>query len=458
MKAVAAAVFALTCVFLSPASAQGWALQGTVITPDAVIEDGVVVVADARLAAVAKDAKPPAGVVAQKISGIIVPGFIDLHNHLTWNVFPRWHPAQKFANRYEWQTTAEYDRVLRIPQGRLIANGLGCKANLFAEVKALVGGATSIAGSFIGRTDAERACVAGLVRNLDHSAGFPKPPSSPPCGGEASPIPALVANEVFPIEATFEHLNWLRCELQQGTVKGLLVHLAEGRPNDAAARREFRMLKGQGLVRAGVGIIHGTALTLEDFQAMRDNGAGLVWSPRSNDELYGGTTNILAAQAEGVMIAIGPDWSPTGSGGMLQELEYAASHHSGITAKQYVAMATSTAAKIVRLDDRIGSLAAGKMADLVVIRSRGGAAYDTVVTATPADILLVAVGGIPLYGDPGIMAALLPGKKLESLTVCGSEKKLFLEAATSESWDTVRGTLDAELQRYGSHLSSFECG
>jgi hypothetical protein len=457
MKGVAAALFALVWVFLGPAYGQGWALQGTVVIPDSVVEDGVVVVADDRITVVGKDAKPPMGVVVQKIPGIIVPGFIDLHNHLTWNVFPRWHPAQKFSNRYEWQTTAEYDRVLRIPQGRLIANGLGCKANLFAEVKALVGGATSIAGSFIGRTDAERACVAGLVRNLDHSAGFAKPPSSPPCGGEAPPIPALVANEVFPIEASFERLNWLRCELQQGTVKGLLIHLAEGKPNDAAARREFRMLKGQGLVRAGVGIIHGTALALEDFQAMRDNGAGLVWSPRSNDELYGGTTNILAAQAEGVMIAIGPDWSPTGSGGVLQELNYAAARYAGITAKQYLAMATSTAAKIVRLDDRIGSLAPGKMADLVVIRSRGGAAYETVVTATPADVLLVAVGGVPLYGDPALMTALVPGKKLEDLTVCGEPKKLFLATATSESWDTVRGALEAELQRYGSNLSSFEC-
>jgi 5-methylthioadenosine/S-adenosylhomocysteine deaminase len=51
---------------------------------------------------------------------------------------------------------------------------------------------------------------------------------------------------------------------------------------------------------------------------MHDAGVGLVWSPRSNNELYGGTLNIAAAQAVGLSFAIAPDWSPTGSAGMLQ--------------------------------------------------------------------------------------------------------------------------------------------
>jgi len=416
-----------------------------------------VIVGGDKIAAVAKDAQPPQGAPHIKVDGIILPGFIDLHNHLTWNVFPRWRPTQKFSSRYEWQATPEYDQALRIPQGRMMANGLGCKANLFAEVKALAGGATSIAGSLIGQMDPERTCVVGLVRNLDHSSGFAKAPSQPACAGEAPTIPAAVANEVFPMEAKFERLNWLRCELQQGTLRGLLVHLAEGKPNDATARREFRMLQGQGLLQPGLVIIHGTALTVEDFVAMRDK-SGLVWSPRSNDELYGGGPNIGAALAVGVNVAIAPDWSPTGSAGMIPEINYAAARHYAVRPKQYVAMASSAPAQMVRLDDRIGTLAPGKIADLLVIRSRGGAPYETVVTATPADILLVAVDGTPLYGDPVIMSALLPGKKLEELTVCGEKKMLFLESALPDgSWDAVRGQLEAELKRYGSSLGPIEC-
>ena len=73
----------------------------------------------------------------------------------------------------------------------------------------------------------------------------------------------------------------------------------------------------------GVIVIHGVALAPEDFMQMGQNKVGLVWSPRSNDELYGATTNIAAARSAHVETAIAPDWSPTGSGGMLQELNYA---------------------------------------------------------------------------------------------------------------------------------------
>jgi hypothetical protein len=38
-------------------------------------------------------------------------GLIDLHNHLAWIVFPRWHPAQEFTNRYDWQQKPTYQNV-----------------------------------------------------------------------------------------------------------------------------------------------------------------------------------------------------------------------------------------------------------------------------------------------------------------------------------------------------------
>jgi len=109
----------------------------------------------------------------------------------------------------------------------------------------------------------------------------------------------------------------------------------------------------------------------------------------------------------------------------------------------------------------IGSASSSRarLADLLVIRSRGGAPYETVVTSTPADVMLVAVSGVPLYGDPTLMTTLLPGKKLEELTVCGEKKLLFLDSALpGERWKTVRRQLEAELQRYASNLAPIECG
>src|SRR5262249_8218889 len=94
------------------ARAAEWSIGGTVMTPDTVIQDGVVRIADEKIAGVG-----PQGSVAAKgspliLPGIILPGLVDLHNHLSWNVLQRWLPARKFANRYEWQDFAEYDRSL----------------------------------------------------------------------------------------------------------------------------------------------------------------------------------------------------------------------------------------------------------------------------------------------------------------------------------------------------------
>jgi 5-methylthioadenosine/S-adenosylhomocysteine deaminase len=457
-SAIAAACVALLAVHA--ARADTFALRGTVLTPDAVIEDATVVIDGEAIGQLASSVTLPVGASVVATDGLILPGLIDLHNHLTWNVFPRWKPNQLFADRYEWQALPEYDRFLRIPQGRMLADGYGCKANLFAEIKAIIGGATSVSGSFIGRSAGDRMCVVGMARNLDHESGLLRKPSTPPCAGAPPPMISAVANEVFPMEIPHDRLDWYRCELHQGTLRSLLVHLSEGRPSDASSRREFRMLKAQGMLQPGLVLIHGTALTATDLKEVKDSNVGLIWSPRSNNELYGGTLSIAIVQAVGVPVAIAPDWSPTGSAGMLQEMSYIAARYSEVTPKSLVSMATSVPAAIARIDGQVGSLQTGRLADLLVLKKRIGGAYETVIASTPADVRLIVVGGTPVYGDRDLMERLLPGKPLDELTVCGTQKVLNLGGVNLPgipTWDGLRRELEAELQRYGSALAAMEC-
>jgi cytosine/adenosine deaminase-related metal-dependent hydrolase len=78
---------------------------------------------------------------------------------------------------------------------------------------------------------------------------------------------------------------------------------------------------------AGSSIIHGVALRKPDFEKMAAAGVGLIWSPRSNIELYGETADVATAKAvkvkedQRITIALAPDWSPSGSDGVLQELK-----------------------------------------------------------------------------------------------------------------------------------------
>jgi 5-methylthioadenosine/S-adenosylhomocysteine deaminase len=165
--------------------------------------------------------------------------------------------------------------------------------------------------------------------------------------------------------------------------------------------------------------------------------------------------DMSAARKEGVTIAIAPDWSPTGSDGMLQELNYARAKFSDFNAVQLTTMATSVPAKLARVDHRIGQLKAGLYADLLVIRRKEGSAYDSVVTASPADVQLVVVGGRPVYGDSTLMQQLAPDKKLALVTICGASKAVDLgnTIAAQSSWDAVKASLQERLSQ-GPHPTS----
>src|SRR5438034_950064 len=89
-----------TCTYCV-AQEQKYALKGTVVTPDHVYEDGTILIAGEKIQAIGSNIDTPSGTKVFETGGIILPGFVDVHNHLTWNVLPRWKPAREFANRYE---------------------------------------------------------------------------------------------------------------------------------------------------------------------------------------------------------------------------------------------------------------------------------------------------------------------------------------------------------------------
>jgi 5-methylthioadenosine/S-adenosylhomocysteine deaminase len=466
---VAAGLIALgACV--DRAAADDWTIAGTLLTPSGIIADGSVTISGQKIVAVGANSTLPSGATAIKVPGIILPGFIDLHNHLTWNILPRWLPGRTFADRYEWQDTAEYDRFLVTPHN-LALNAAACESEIYAEIKALAGGATSVVGSLLPIGHPENAkCSKGLARNLDLASGLPftPPAASDPCNkGTGSDAPLDVVDyEVFPLELPHARLDYLLCELGTGNLRSLIVHLSEGNPRDSSAHREFTMFSKSGSLPPGLVFVHGTALRSEDFAKMTDGtSVGLVWSPRSNDELYGSTTNVAAARLANVTVAIAPDWSPSGSAGVLQEISYAARHHF-IASEKLIEMATTSPAKMSRLDAYIGSLEAGKYADFVVVDAKidpnAKKPLDPIVKATPADIKLVVVGGQAVYGDPALLAQLLPpGTKLDALTVCGSPKAVYLGQSGAidlgKSLSDIQATLNAALAKAGSGIPDIEC-
>ncbi len=445
-------LFLLTVAFAAQAQKEPLALTGTLVTREGTIEHGTVLMQGGRILAAGAGVPLPAGTRVVTTGGVIAPGLIDLHNHLTWNVFPRWKPVQEFGNRYDWQQKPVYNVLMTVPHQAMVAAGLECEMERYAEVKAITEGETSITGS------PQLACDQGLARNLDYD---------PELGGGLGKI----LYNVFPLQMSEEELAAAKSALDGPPRGSLLIHLAEGSPKDAAAAREFAMLKARGLLRPGVSLIHAGGIKPEGFAEMAKARVGLVWSPRSNIELYGDTANVSAAHAAGVTMALAPDWSPTGSDGLLGELNYAWVWNQTqvphlFTDRDLVDMATSNAADLVGLGSRIGSLAPGYAADLIVVTgdgvSEGGAgvgkdAYWVLTHSTPRDLQLVIIGGDAVYGDAALLKqAAAPGSSPEPLQVCGLQKAILLQG---QKFEQTEKTLDRALRQLGRELAPLAtCG
>jgi len=424
----------------APPSGPSFIVRGTLVTPDEVIHHGQLLVSGERIADLGPSVSAPAGVPTVDVDGVVFPGLIDLHNHILWNLLPRWKAPELSADRYVWQELPDYVAHLAGPQGRLVASGHGCDMNRYGEYKAIVGGATSVVGSFAPTAEEPHRndCIKGLARNLDFYSGL--------YGEMVNDEP--VRYVIFPLETPVAEANALREGLASHHVTTVLVHLAEGK--DASARREFAMLRAQGLLRPGLSIIHGVALHEDHFREMAADGVGLIWSPRSNYELYGQTTDVAQAKAAGLTLALSPDWSPTGSNSMLDELHYAYEWNSRMKVfdpAELVKMATTHPARLAAISDRLGSLAKGLYADLLVVRDQGTSPYEALLLARPQDVRLVVIDGQPIYGDAALMKRLVAdARQLEPLSVCG-EAKAF-DAGGRE------GTADVSLARTSARLAA----
>jgi hypothetical protein len=106
---------------------------------------------------------------------------------------------------------------------------------------------------------------------------------------------------------------------------------------------------------------------------------------------------------------------------------------ASLSAERLVRAVTADAATILGWGDQIGSLREGALADLLVIRGTDGDPYEDLIDATERDVGLVAVHGVPRYGDRRIMDELQsdPSLPLEPWTEGGLHASFQLTTPSS---------------------------
>ncbi len=357
---------------------------------------------------------------------VVSPGLINPHDHISFaNTSPRSHGTERYEHRHDWRKGLRGHTKIRT-EGTASANAVRA-----AELRFVMSGATATAG--VGGQP-------GLLRNVDSAPQFLEGAGMKLADSDTFPLGDSSPTASWPYFACVQFPATRRTASQVASQTAYLPHISEG--IDAIARLEFFCQSdsesdaAHDLLAKQTAIVHGVGLQAEDIAKYRDTQTALVWSPRSNVDLYGNTAPVVLYDNLGVQIALGTDWLASGSMNMARELRCAADlndRHFGrhFTDQALWKMVTQNAAFAVGAKDTLGMLKPGYAGDVAVFSAGAAKDYRAVIDANPDDVILVLRSGRPLYGDAALLAQEgLGADECEDIDVCGIAKKACVKKDT----------------------------
>ena len=420
-----------------PLVIKGRILAMSAADPDASFVGRVFLNDDGLVDAVtAGNATAPAGFANAPVVDVgtawVLPGLIDLHNHVAYNALPLWaEPSQStpFRHHNSWTDAPTYRSAIGWPSW-VLAKADPEALLAYVQTRALVGGTTAIQG-----WPAFNRPPLTVLRSIDNEKAG-----------------STTRNLIYTSALTQTPLQLARMAQQMDRGAGFIYHCSEGQRGSVVAQ-EFSDAASAGcLTHTFVGI-HCNAVPDADWIRWPSAAPGaIVWSPFSNVWLYGSTTNIPQARARGVSICLGSDWGPSGTKHVLAELKVARivadAQQFALSDRELVSMVTSTAGDVLARcwSRQAGRLVPGAFGDVVVLRSTASTSvWSQILRATERDVMLVVVGGRARYGDAAIMtdAGALTS---ETLTVRGVTKRLSMpnpeDVTTAWKWRDIVSRLD----------------
>lgn len=195
------------------------------------------------------------------------------------------------------------------------------------------------------------------------------------------------------------------------------THAAENRNEMDAVRKRCGMdniefFESMGILHANTCLAHCIWLNEREVDLLRDRHAKVLHCPSSNLKLGSGVARVPDLIARGISVSLGADGAPCNNTlNMFEEMRLAALIQKPVHgaqamgARKVFEMATLEGAVALGLDQEVGSIEAGKKADIVVldvdkIWSPYGEAdvYSTIVySGSPENVTSVFVDGRCLY-------------------------------------------------------------
>ena len=208
-------------------------------------------------------------------------------------------------------------------------------------------------------------------------------------------------------EASSYDLNWgdgVEIEHERAVKNKwpFITHLSEG--FDEESMNGVNHLESLKVLDSHTLLIHCIGFSDEDIKKVTKAGASVSWCAFSNKFMFNVTCKIRKFIEAGINVTIGTDSSATGSANLLEEMRYdralyQSMYGEDLKAELIFRMVTINAAKAFWMQDRIGSLEEGKLADLLVTKALTEDPYENLLKAKMEDIELLTLAGKPIYGE-----------------------------------------------------------
>lgn len=432
---------------------------GTVLTmagPN--IENGAIAVDAGKIVAVGTTsdiARHYTGRTAINATGMaVLPGFINAHTHVPMTLF---RGIADDRDLMDWLHNYIFPAEARNVDPEFVKWG-----TRLAAAEMIRSGTTTFADMYYFESDIARETKAAGLRGVlgETVLDFPAPDNKTweaaldyvrkyvkQWKGDRLITPAIAPHAPYTVSR--EHLIEVR-KLATELGAPILIHVSETRDelrqiaDKANGMSPAEYLDSLGFFGPDVEIAHGVWLRPDEIQMLAARKVGVAHCPESNMMLASGVAPIIQMQRAGVNVGLGTD-GPAGSNNNLDMVEEMASaarlqkvtrnDPKALTAREVLQMATIEGARALNMADRIGSLEAGKRADIAIIDLQSAkvqpvysvesaivyAASGSSVVTTICDGKILMRGGKVLTVD--VPAAIAKAKEYRTRVLASLQKK-----------------------------------
>ena len=193
----------------------------------------------------------------------------------------------------------------------------------------------------------------------------------------------------------------------------LHIHLSETLDEEETIRDRYdkrgtEYLNDLGVFEVPVILAHGIYISDSDIEILKNIKGGIAHNPISNCKLSSGICDVVKLRRNGINVGLGTDGiGSTTTLDMFEEMKTAAylqkvntMEPTSIKAYDILKMATIEGARVLGLDDQIGTLEPGKKADMIFIRTDklhlcpdNDVCTNIVYSANGADVDTVMIDG-----------------------------------------------------------------